>query len=344
MAQATKIESTPTQVSPWDYLRLARFDHSTKHIFIVPGIAIALILRGGDLQDLIVPVILGFIAAIAIASSNYVINEWLDREFDAYHPEKSQRTAVQLPLQVGWVVALYLALLTAGLLIGSFVNFTFFIILVVFALAGVAYNVPPIRTKDRAIVDVLSESINNAIRLALGWAMVDPTTLPPASLVIAFWFGGAFLMNSKRLSEYRDIVATGGAERLGLYRRSFKYYTERRLSVANLVYALSCGFFAAIFLIKYRIEYVLLFPFIIALFGTYYAIALSPDSVARKPEHLFKSRPLMLLSVASGVAFLILTTVNMPFLEWLTEVNYLEVQDVVPGALDLSAGSLPPPS
>lgn len=344
MLQTTELLERQDPVNLRDYLRLARFDHATKHIFIVPGIAIALILRGGSLPDLVAPIVLGFIAAVAIASSNYVINEWLDRGYDAHHPEKSQRAAVQLPLRFGWVMALYAGLLAAGLAIGSLVNETVFVILVVFAVAGIIYNVPPIRTKDRAVVDVLSESINNAIRLALGWAMVDPTTMPPASLVIAFWFGGAFLMNSKRLSEYRDIAAMVGVEKLGLYRRSFRYYTETKLAVANLVYALSCSFFAAVFLIKYRIEYVLMFPFIIALFGTYYALSLRPNSVARKPEHLFKARLLMGLSIASGAAFLILTTVNLPILEWLTEVNYLQVGHAVSPAEPAAVGALAPAS
>ncbi len=37
---------------------------------------------------------------------------------------------------------------------------------------GVLYNVKPFRTKDIAYLDVLSESINNAIRLLLGWFFV----------------------------------------------------------------------------------------------------------------------------------------------------------------------------
>jgi len=34
---------------------------------------------------------------------------------------------------------------------------------------GLAYNVPPVRLKGWPYLDVLSESINNPIRLALGW-------------------------------------------------------------------------------------------------------------------------------------------------------------------------------
>jgi hypothetical protein len=36
-------------------------------------------------------------------------------------------------------------------------------------------------------------------------AMVDPTTLPPSSVILLFWAGGAFLMSAKRLSEFREI-------------------------------------------------------------------------------------------------------------------------------------------
>ena len=61
----------PTRAKPAgtlrDYLALARFDHSTKHIFIVPGIVLAYLLRGGPPHFPIVQVILGLIlAAIAL--------------------------------------------------------------------------------------------------------------------------------------------------------------------------------------------------------------------------------------------------------------------------------------
>ena len=51
---------------------------------------------------------------------------------------------------------------------------------------------PPLCTKDKPYLDVISESVNNPLRLAIGWAMVDPATLPPASVILAFWLGGAY--------------------------------------------------------------------------------------------------------------------------------------------------------
>ncbi|WP_296478064.1 UbiA family prenyltransferase [Roseinatronobacter sp.] len=308
-----------------DYMRIARFDHMTKQIFIIPGIAAALMLRPHVTDQLYTNLIIGFAAAVAIASANYVINEWLDREFDAHHPEKSQRAAVQTALDVRVVYGFYAALLAAGLALAASVNQTFLAIAVVFAIAGILYNVRPFRTKDRVVIDVLSESLNNPLRLMLGWTMVDPGTLPPISLLMAFWFGGAFLMNSKRLAEFREIVATRGRETLELYRPSFALYSENSLSVANLAYALACAFFIAIFAVKYRIEYILLFPLLVALFAEYYLLTLRPASVARAPEKLFKARRLMLLSGLAGAVAVLTTFVDIPILDRLTDQHFIEL-------------------
>jgi 4-hydroxybenzoate polyprenyltransferase len=316
----------PHQAGLSDYLRIARFDHMTKHVFILPGIALASMLRPVIADDLWLNLIAGFAAAVAIASANYVINEWLDREFDAHHPEKSQRAAVQTKLDPRIVYGFYALLLICGLGLAATVNTTFLAIAAVFALAGVAYNVKPLRTKDRIIVDVLSESLNNPLRLMLGWTMVDPGSLPPVSLLLAFWFGGAFLMNCKRLAEFREIVATRGRETLELYRPSFAHYSEASLSVANMVYALSCAFVIAIFVVKYRIEYVLLFPFVVALFAEYYQLTLGPASVARAPEKLFKARKLMMLSVTTAAMAVLMTLVDLPFLDRLAQQHFIELQ------------------
>ena len=47
---------------------------------------------------------------------------------------------------------------------------------------GILYNVKPVRTKDIPVLDVLSESVNNAIRLLTGWFAVTGVFLSPVSI------------------------------------------------------------------------------------------------------------------------------------------------------------------
>lgn len=153
--------------------------------------------------------------------------------------------------------------------------------------------------------------------------MIDPTTLPPTSIILAYWLGGAFLMAAKRLCEYREIAGLHGHDLLVRYRASFAGYSEVSLSVSCFIYALFSSFFLAVFLIKYRIEYILLVPLITILFGHYFALAMRPGSSAQAPEKLFRERGLMFLLAAIGVLFALTTLIDIPALAGLTEQRYI---------------------
>jgi 4-hydroxybenzoate polyprenyltransferase len=309
-----------------DYLRLARFDHVTKHVFVLPGIALAAVLRGVQNQNVWLDIALGFVCVVCVASANYVINEWLDRDFDRHHPTKSARVSVQSPLQPVLVYGLWLTLAALGLGAAALSSFEMFLVACVFAGQGVVYNVPPIRSKDRAVLDVLSEAINNPLRLTIGWLMVDASTIPPASILIAYWMGGAFLMAAKRLSEYREITASHGKALLSRYRKSFANYTEMRLLASCFAYALFSIALFAVFMIKYRVEYVLVLPFLCLLFCVYLALSMKPASVAQAPERLFTHRRLMATSLLFVVVVVFCTVVDLPWLAYFTEEQFISVR------------------
>lgn len=306
-----------------NYIKIARPDHWVKNIFIMPGIAVAFLLVGlPSAAVLIKNFVLGFFATCMIASANYVINEWLDAEFDKYHPTKKYRPVVSSNMKFSLVMVEYTILAVLGIGASIFINKSFLWMEVWLLVMGIIYNVKPIRSKDIPFFDVLSESINNMIRLLLGWFIVTNTQIPPGSILLGYWMGGAFLMGIKRFAEYRMI---GDPQVAGLYRKSFAHYTEQTLLCSSMFYAFCATFCMGIFLIKYRLEYVLAMPFLFLLFVYYLYIAFKEDSAVQKPEKLYKEKKLIFFVILIVIIFVILTFVNIPILSLFQEPFLIQI-------------------
>lgn len=314
-----------TKASIKNYIKIARVDHWVKNAFIVPGVLLALIL--GDINQsigmLAAKFIAGFMATCFIASANYVINEWLDAEFDKYHPTKKNRPVVTSNMKFSWVMLEYIVCIILGLGISALVNKAFVLTEIWLLVMGILYNVKPIRTKDIVYLDVLSESVNNMIRLLLGWFIVCDSYYPPSSIMVGYWMGGAFLMAIKRYAEYRMI---GDPQRAGLYRKSFIKYTEASLLCSAFFYAMCSTFLVGIFLLKYRIEYIVAIPVLFFLFCYYLYIAYKPDSAVQKPEKLFREKKLMALVAALAILFIILTVVDIPVIRIWENAFFIQTQ------------------
>lgn len=307
------------------YVSIARPTHWVKHVFIIPGIIGALVLVPDVEPGFFSRCIFGFLSACLIASANYVINEWLDSRLDLHHPLKCQRPGARGLLSPGIVIPEYLILAIGGLAAAYAVNRLFFIVSLAFFISGIVYNVKPFRTKDWPYLDVMTEAINNPIRLMLGWAMVSGATIPPLSFVGTYWLGGAFLMAAKRLSEYRFIVDTKGAEVPGQYRKSFRYYTELSLLVSCFVYAIMASFLLSVFLVKYRTELILLFPLFTLLFAYYLFMSMQKASAAQRPEKLHEDKILMAILLLLILGFIALFFFDMPVLEKLIASRFTEI-------------------
>lgn len=296
-----------------NYIKIARPDHWIKNLFIIPGIIVAFLIFGKDLSfRFFIRFLIGMLATCFISSANYVINEWLDADFDKYHPVKKNRPAVTANLKFSYIMLEYAVLTIAGLGLSLMINPYFLLVEIWLLVMGLLYNVKPFRTKDISYLDVLSESVNNIIRLLLGWFIVTDSFTPPISILIGYWMCGAFLMSVKRYAEYRMINDPVTA---GLYRKSFRHYTEKSLLCSSFFYSMCATVFTSIFIIEYRLEYVLTLPMLIGLFVLYFYLAFKEDSVVQKPEKLYKEKSLLIYLLIFVLLLFILTFVDIPIME-----------------------------
>ena len=293
------------------HIAILRIDHWTKNVFILPGIVIPLTLGHKLDFPLFVNLILGTLSVCLVASSNYVINEILDAPYDRLHPVKHTRPAasglVNLPL--GYLQ--WLLVMVAGVWIASLVSKYLTITVLVLWVMGCIYNIRPLRTKDIAYLDVLSESVNNPLRMLAGWYMVTSTLIPPVSLLASYWMIGAYFMALKRFSELREFEDHTKAT---AYRASFLRYTERSLLVSVIFYASSSMLFFGAFLIRYRIELILTFPLIAIVMAVYCNIAFEPNSAAQHPEYLYRNKQLMTCVISCAAVMLALLIYRVPIL------------------------------
>ncbi len=293
------------------HINLLRLDHSVKQVFVVPGIVIAASLTDAWLdRGLMVRMLLGLAAVMAAASSNYVLNELLDAPFDRLHPTKRLRPAACRSISFPLAYTQWLVVGAIGFTLALAVSKPLFFSVLSLWIMGCLYNIPPIRTKDVPYLDVLSESINNPIRLCVGWYIVTAIVIPPISLLVAYWMLGAYFMALKRFSEYRQI----GRDSAVKYRRSFAFYNEQSLLTSVLFYASTAMLFFGAFIMRYRMEMVFAFPFIALLMAVYFQLSFVEDSPVQNPEKLYREPRIMTLLAICCFVLVAMLYINLPWL------------------------------
>jgi 4-hydroxybenzoate polyprenyltransferase len=320
------------------HLAIARLDHSIKNLFVLPGIIVPLsVMPELWNRQLILKLVLAFIAIMLVACSNYVINEVLDAPFDRLHPIKRNRPAALGLVSVPAAYAQWLLMMLAGIAIGLTISKMFALMALVLWIMGCIYNFPPVRTKDVPYLDVTTESINNPLRMLLGWyavtCMMPSPLVPPVSLLIAYWMIGCYFMALKRFSELSEI---GDRSVAAAYRASFKRYTPESLLVSVVFYASTAMLFLGAFIMRYRIELILGFPFVALTMAIYLKLAFKKESAVQNPEKLYRE-PLLMASFASTVLVMaILLFVRLPHLEQF-------FAPTLPQAVSPAPAVLPPP-
>ena len=264
------------------HLAIMRVDHWFKQVFVLPGIAIAL----SDTH--------GRHPRRAVRSARGRVPVGLPRVLEQLRHQRGARRTVRpvAPDEVGnrpvpsglvnvpLAYVQWIALMVVGVGLGFAVNAPLGLTMLALWVMGCIYNIPPVRSKDLPYLDVLSESINNPLRMLAGWYMTGTTEFAPTSLLVSYWMVGCYFMALKRYAEYNEI---GDPARAATYRKSFAYYTPERLLVSIMFYASAAMLFLGAFVMRYRLELILAFPLIAIVMAIYLSLAFKPRQRRDQP-------------------------------------------------------------
>lgn len=262
-----------------------------------------------------ITVALALTATCLVASGNYGVNEVLDAEYDIHHPEKQHRAIPSGRISASLVIALSVILYIAGLaMVAVLHNWLLLTGLVLFLLSGLAYNVSPVRLKDKPYLDFTSEALNNPIRLMIGWyAVATSAQIVPLSMLLGYWFLGVFLMAAKRFGELRLL---GDREKARAYRASLGYYDEEKLLMAMIGAATAFSFMLGVLSFKYSVDAILVLPFVIAWIVWFFAMAFESNTVVNSPERIFEKPGFTAFTIALLIGFTFLFYTGDKILGW----------------------------
>ncbi|MEO1522673.1 MAG: decaprenyl-phosphate phosphoribosyltransferase [Cyanobacteria bacterium J06633_2] len=175
--------------------------------------------------DLRVSTILGSLLAFAlfcsVSSSFYLFNDIVDVESDRRHPVKCKRPIASGKVSIPIAIAMALALMTGGLIIGWMHAAPLGMTLSGYVVLQIAYN---LRLKRTVILDVIAIAMGFVLRACAG-AAATGIQLSPWFLTCTAMLA-LFLAVEKRKAELRLLQVHGGKTRAVLWRYSLPLLTR----------------------------------------------------------------------------------------------------------------------
>lgn len=204
------------------YLKLMRVNQWVKNLFVF----IPLFFSGNFFNtDLMVQSFIGFVLFSFVASSIYIVNDYVDIEKDKKHPEKKNR-----PLAAGTIskqnAIILFAVLVLLALVGSLLlgNYKVGVILLAYFLLNVAYS---FKLKQVAILDVMIIATGFLMRVLVGGYI---TGILVTDWTILLTFTAALILAlGKRRGELINVELTGKT------RKSLDGYNESFVNSALVV-------------------------------------------------------------------------------------------------------------
>lgn len=169
-------------------------------------------------QSAFISVVFAFFLFSIIASCQYVINDYLDREEDVRHPEKKKRPIASGAIDGSIALAITLIILPLALIASYILNHGFAFIVLFYLLFNIVYSK---YLKHLVILDVMSISIGFVLRAIAGAIVIDVAF--SSWLLLCTFMLSLFWGFSKRRGELDLLEGNAGKHRkiLNEYSTSF---------------------------------------------------------------------------------------------------------------------------
>jgi decaprenyl-phosphate phosphoribosyltransferase len=289
------------------YLASLRLDRWPRSTAILVGSAAVFLLDPARLRASMAPGLalrlgLAFLLTWMVSTANYIVNEITDAPYDAHHPQKKHRPLVAKEISVPVLLGVWTLLAGAALGIALFTfHPTFVLSLGALLLAGIVYNVPPMRLKDIPYLDSTMESANNPIRFLIGWYVLAAAR-PPLSLLAAWWAFGNFLMIGKRVAEKKFLTR----EEASGYRLSLSRYSAGGLVAFMTLNGLLFLAMFILFTLRTGLRtFLYALPFIVFYLVIFMFKSIQDRDAAEEPEKQLKNPYFALYTLFLLVVFLV---------------------------------------
>jgi decaprenyl-phosphate phosphoribosyltransferase len=168
-----------------------------------------------DLESL-TPLLYLFAMFCAAASTNYVINDWLDKDFDSQHSQKKHRPIASGEISQRYILFIIIFLISIQTLLSFLIPPQAVFWVLVYLFNSIAYS---IYFKGTAVVEMSLIASGFVIRALAGAAALKVEA--SSWFLIVIGFGALFLVANKRLAEvsYQNYGLTRGV--LDKYSNSF---------------------------------------------------------------------------------------------------------------------------
>lgn len=203
----------------WAYVMLLRPHHWAKNLFLFLPLFFS-----GQIFDLdkLAATFYGFIAFGFIASSIYIINDYMDVESDRKHPVKSKRPIASGLIPKPAALALFFLCLAIGVSIALVLKVKFLFLLMLYFSINIGYS---LGLKNISILDIVLLASGFVIRVKAGGVLTTVAT--SEWLIIMIFLLAVFLTISKRRDDAL-LKLESGAD----MRKSISGYNLNFLNVA----------------------------------------------------------------------------------------------------------------